>query len=467
MQRLAGRYELVAEVTRGKGRTLWQGHDVVLDRAVGILLLDRGHPQAAAVRDAAAAAARVEHPGLLRVIDADVDDDRVVVVTRWLPGRTLADRLASGPLPPGEAARVVAEVADALAGAAEDGVHHLVLDPRDVILTDHGAVLVGVGVRAALEGVPAEADAEAVDAWRLGALLYAAVTGRWPGHPCAGLPAAPTVDGRVARPRQVRAGVPTAVDDVAWRCLDPDAPEPLTSPAAVAEALGTAGAVPDGPDGPAWSAEGWPWMRMGLATIGAVVLAGAVLLGLQVWQDASRPGPSPRVPGTSGTPGTTASPTGTPGDGLAPVGIVSARAFDPAGNGEENDDEAANAIDGDPTTAWQTVTYATRDLGQLKPGVGLLLDLGVVTEVSGVELELVGRGTDLQVLASDRTTVRAGAADPTRGFTVIGAVRGAGDQVTLRTVEPVSARWVLVWLTALPVATDGYRGGVAEAVVLR
>jgi putative peptidoglycan lipid II flippase len=263
--------------------------------------------------------------------------------------------------------------------------------------------------------------------------------------------------------------VPTRLDDVVWRCLDPEAPEPLTTPAAVAEALSATGPDPEATEPPAWSTEGWPWIRMGLATVGAVVLAGAVLFGLQVWQDATRPGPSPTATATGTATATTSpSPTGsTPDDDLAPVAIVSARAFDPAGDGEENDELAAAAVDGDPTTAWLTVTYATRDLGQLKPGVGLLLDLGVATGVSGVELELVGRGTDLQVLASDRAAVPGGAANPTRGFEVVGAVRGAGDAVTLRTVEPVSARWVLVWLTGLPVATDGYRGGVAEVVVLR
>lgn len=463
MERLAGRYDLVTEVTRGQGRSVWQGRDVVLDRDVGILLLDRGHPRAVAVREAAAAVARIEHPNLLRVIDADVDDGRVVVVTRWLPGVTLADRLAAGPLPAAQAGHVVRQVADALADAAEQDVHHLVLDPRDVVLTDHGAVLVGTGVRAALAGVPADEDAQAVDAWRLGGLLYAAATGRWPGHPCAGLPAAPTVDGRIARPRQVRAGVAREVDDVAWRCLDPDAESPLTTPAAVRDALAELG-DPDHGRPADWLASDWPWVRMGLAAIAAVVIAGLALVAVAVWQDADRPGPG-TAPATdltrpTGTPSGTDEPTG-------PIDIVAASPHDPAGDGEENDEQAPDAVDGDPTTAWRTLTYTTRDLGQLKPGVGLLLDLGAVTDVGGVELELVGRGTDLQVLVSERDRLRATAADPLRDFTVLGSVQGAGDQVTLRSVQPMPARYVLVWLTGLPPAPDGYQGGVAEATVVR
>ncbi len=237
VERLVGRYDLIEQVASGKGRALWRGHDVVLDRPVGILVLDRDHPHATAVRAAALQAARIEHPSILRVVDADLDDGRVLVVTRWLRGTTLADQLLSGPLPPREAVRVTRDVAGALNAAAAEDVHHLVLDPRDVLLTDHGVVLVGVGVRAALAGVTPDADADQTDAWRLGALLYAALTARWPGEPCAGLPAAPMVAGQLPRPRQVRAGVPFDLDDIAWRALHPTVERSLRTPHDVADAL--------------------------------------------------------------------------------------------------------------------------------------------------------------------------------------------------------------------------------------
>ena len=137
------------------------------------------------------------------------------------------------------------DIAGALTAAAAEGVHHLVLDPRDVLLTDHGVVLVGVGVRAALAGVTPEGDPYQVDAWRLGAILYAALTARWPGEACAGLPAAPMVAGQLPRPRQVRAGVPVDLDDIAWRALHPSVAHPLATPQAVAEALDKLDAPPD------------------------------------------------------------------------------------------------------------------------------------------------------------------------------------------------------------------------------
>ena len=346
------------------------GRDTVLDRQVGVLLLDAGHPHAEAVRQAAQRASAVEHPGLLRVIDTAEDDGRVFVVTRWLAGSPLSEQLALGPLEPDEARNVVASVAEALAAAAAEGVHHLVLDPRDVLLTDHGVVVVGSVFARPSRGCPADDDAEQVDAWRIGALLYASLTAKWPGYACAGLPGAPVVGGRVARPRQVRAGVPSDLDEVAWRSLHPDVPRPLDSPAAIAAALeAVAQPEPAAPEQQPMSGTVWRWL--GLLLVVALFSVGAVLVAWQFWQNSERPD-EPAESAQTSTP----SPSPTSTDATAesrPLPIRRATAFDPAGDGTENDAEAPLAIDGDLATAWTTVTYASRNLGDLKPGVGLEL----------------------------------------------------------------------------------------------
>jgi hypothetical protein len=470
VERLAGRYDLDEEVARGRGRTLWRGHDSVLDRSIGVLLLDAGHPHADAVRRAAQLAASVEHPGMLRVIDTAEDAGRVFVVTRWLAGTPLSEQLAVGPLTTEEARFVVRSVADALAAAASEGVHHLVLDPNDVLLTDHGVVVVGIGVRAALEGVQPEADAERVDAWRLGALLYAALTAKWPGYPCAGLSGAPVVGGRVARPRQVRAGVPDDLDEIAWRALNPDHPAPLESPAAIASALAappdTSTPTPDAE--PAMTGAVWRWL--GLLLVLALFSTGAVLVAWQIWQSSDRVEPSE----TAGVPAPVASPSPTETVAEGPLRVRRAAVFDPAGDGTENDSDTGLAIDGDPTTAWTTVTYASRNLGGLKDGVGLQLDLGGQQSVGGIELQLVGRGSDVQVWAARSATDPRGGppetpdpADPLAGYKRLAGVRGASDLITWRFAPAVSTDRVVIWLKALPPSTDGYQGGVAEATLFR
>ncbi len=473
MERLAGRYDLDSEVARGRGRTLWRGRDIVLDRQVGVLLLDAGHPHSEAVRRAAQLASAVEHPGLLRVIDTAEDDGRVFVVTRWLAGSPLSEQLAVAPLDAEEARYVVASVADALTAAAAEGVHHLVLDPRDVLLTDHGVVVVGIGVRAALEGVPDDNDAQQVDAWRIGALLYAALTAKWPGYSCAGLPGAPLVGGRVARPRQVRAGVPGDLDEVAWRALHPDVPEPLDSPAAIAAAL-HAVAQPDSTALEPERMSGAVWRWLGLLLVLTLFSVGAVLVAWQFWQSSERPDEPAGSTSTSSPP---ISPATTPPSDRAgesgPLPIRRATAFDPAGDNTENDADTALAIDGDLATEWTTVTYASRNLGGLKPGVGLELSVGKEQSVIGVELSLVGRGADMQVWAARPTTDPQGqppatpdASDPLAGYRKLASVRGASDLVSLRFSPPVTTDRVLIWFTALPASEDGYRGGIVEVSVL-
>jgi hypothetical protein len=431
-----------------------------------VLLLDRDHPHADAVRQAAQQAAAVEHPGLLRVIDTAEENGQVFVVTRWLAGSPLSEQLAVGPLEPNEAAFVVESVSAALAAAAADGVHHLVLDPRDVLITDHGVVVVGIGVRAALEGVAADTDAEQVDAWRVGALLYAALTAKWPGYACAGLPGAPVVGGRVARPRQVRAGVPGELDDLAWRALNPDDPRPLETPAAIADALHEVRSTETASEPEPASGAVWRWL--GLLLVISLFSLGAVLVAWQVWQSSERaePVPAPAPTTVTATPTETAEATG-------PLTVRRAVAFDPAGDATENDADAALAIDADPATAWTTVSYASRDLGGLKPGVGLALRIADDQSVGGIELQLVGRGGDLQIWAARPRTDPQGPPpadpdpdDPLAGYRKLASVRGASDLVTLRFSPAVTTDEVLVWFTALPPSDDGYQAGVAEAVVL-
>jgi hypothetical protein len=145
---------------------------------------------------------------------------------------------------------------------------------------------------------------------------------------------------------------------------------------------------------------------------------------------------------------------------VGPIVIKAAKDFDPQGDGSEKPDEVPDAVDGDLSTAWHTLLYKQQDLAP-KHGVGLVLDLGSVQSIGAVRVDLVGTGTSVQVRAA--TTFGAEPAD----YGLLGSIAGAGQLVTVRAKSPVQARYVLVWLTRLPAAGGGYRGGVAEVSVLR
>ena len=195
---------------------------------------------------------------------------------------------------------------------------------------------------------------------------------------------------------------------------------------------------------------------IGLVLLAVVALAiaynlsrGRTPLGGQ--QD-SDPTPSATVVTTPSAPG---------GGELVAVEGVTADDFDPQGDPpEENPDDAANAVDGDPETSWSTSTYQQQlGPGGLKTGVGLLLDLGSVREVSALELDLAGSGTAFSVyLTEERPANVDGLAETGQEELPEGVVGLTG---------ATSGRYLVLWLTALPPTDDGrFRGEVVDLQVL-
>jgi serine/threonine protein kinase len=219
---LAGRYRLADLLSEtGQGR-FWLAHDDILGRAVAVHVLDADDPRAPALMRAAKSSASIVDARLLRVLDAETRDGIAYVVNEWGRGTSLDILLArSGPLPPRHAAWIVAEVAATLARAHELGHAHGRLNPENVLLDEAGAVrVIGFAVEAALYGLPPGTPAG--DVIDLAGILEAAVTGTWSGSSESAVPRTPQAHGHPLRPRQVRAGVPKALDDLCDHILNPD-----------------------------------------------------------------------------------------------------------------------------------------------------------------------------------------------------------------------------------------------------
>ncbi len=630
---LAGRFRLEDLLEDTAGARLWRATDQTLMRNVTVHVISQQDRRADALLAAARTSATVADGHLLRVLDAAAEDGVVYVVNEWGSGVSLDRMLEDGPLPPRRAAWVVKEVAEAISTAHRHGIAHGRLLPENVMVTEAGSVkLIGFVIDAVLRGRESirstggqplgEHEADVVN---LAALLYAALTGRWPGTEGSTVPTAPTDHGHVLRPRQVRAGVPRPLDAVCERVLNPgghggampietahevyaalsdyvgdpsvvpqvghepttvlgpgprtaaaddDGPptqlhpapgraDGTTGPNATSDAGGDGGATdnagnPDNPGNaggdaeatqagvpvfydedtgigwmtgarerglrsddsgrsappppvlpepepkplfapgpprstgaqapvrstghgngslpPAWGPDadaeppddttGWAgpgrpgdrpgrsWLRL------AAILAGVLVLvvGLVVAFNLGRGSDTPR----SATDGSSAGASPEP---PRPVDIAQVSDFDPeATPPEENPDLVPLATDGDPSTAWQTLTYKGRpDLGGLKSGVGLLLDLGSTTKVSAVRLTLIGSPTDLELLAAPDG---AGKPTSTDGLTKVAARSGAGTKVDLTLDKPTSTRYLVVWLTSLPPVSGGFKGQIAEVSVL-
>jgi putative peptide zinc metalloprotease protein len=155
-------------------------------------------------------------------------------------------------------------------------------------------------------------------------------------------------------------------------------------------------------------------------------------------------------------PGRPADPAGAAAAVLRPV---SAHGFDaltsPANDpGDENDDLARYAIDGNPATAWQTQYYYGNPVfSGLKTGTGLILDMGRPVRLRSVTVTFGSvPGADVSIEVGNDNT-RAAATLAT--FTTVAGARDIGGTYTFTCTGPARGRYVLIWFTKLPPAGSG------------
>jgi putative peptidoglycan lipid II flippase len=558
---LAARYRLEELIGESQPTVTWRAFDQVLSRSVLVHLLTPGDPGEDELLTAARKASVATDSRFLRVLDAVHSSDPAVgsyIVCEYATGQSLEMILSHGPLSGLEAAWVTREVADALAGVHSMGLYHRRISPETVIITPTGNVkIVGLLIEAALRpvanGVVHGADTpELIDVTDLGRLLYASLVSRWPGGPAFGLPNAPMVGQRWMTPRQVRAGVSPALDNVCDQILsDPPrhhAPAIITAGGlvtALTKVLGSADAAPDlerrlrqpvptvggssaAPDraasaqpvsslldqttirqeairtrtipaasappttqhtrvsaGRSPSGPGTPnrpagakasvpppttqqrrrrWIGLLLVLAVLLIAAGIISAIILDRRLSSSPEPTASSESTGSTPDR-------PPTKPKKLTIANARDFDPQGEDKtENPDEVSLAYDGNPTTRWRTVQYfGNPKLGNLKRGVGLVLDLDAPQAVRSVQVKLSGSGTavEFRVPQTDPSQTPKPPMNSDKRWRTVAAESKAGESATLTAEQGVTTRYVLVYLTSLPKEGNGYRGGIYEVEVMQ
>ena len=194
-------YELTERIKQVNGASWWRGWDGKLERDVSIWTLPIADPRVLKLQASASAAANLQDPRVLRVLDIVKNQTHFAVISEWVQGVTVAERVL-GRAPLKDAVEIVSSVIECLSSAHAQQVFHGAVGADDVIITNAGIKIRGFGIA----GVLTESfgiTAEAADIAAVGAIGYAAVTATWPLLTASTLPAAPSVNGVVVLPSQL------------------------------------------------------------------------------------------------------------------------------------------------------------------------------------------------------------------------------------------------------------------------
>lgn len=265
---VAGRYSIERELGRGGMGVVYLAREVRLDRPVALKVLPpvlaaQPGPRERFLREARTAA-KLSHPNIVPIYAVDEVGEFVFFAMAYVDGETLAERVRRrGPLPPSETARVLREVAWALAYAHGQGVIHRDVKPDNIMLESgtSRALVADFGIAAQVSGAagldggdvmgtpefmsPEQALGEPVDGqsdlYALGAVGYFAVSGRLPFQ---GVKPTEVLAKQVTEPArpvlEVAEGTPRRLAQVIDRCLSKERAERPESAAALADQLGLA-----------------------------------------------------------------------------------------------------------------------------------------------------------------------------------------------------------------------------------
>ncbi|MDL9947802.1 lipid II flippase MurJ [Gordonia sp. ABSL11-1] len=495
-----GRYRLLDHHGGTRGLQFWRALDINLDREVALTFVDadqlapppeRGEsakitdegPQGVLSRTLRLG--QISSAGVARVLDVVRGSSGGIVVTEWVPGSSLTEVARSQPSPIGAARAVRALAAAAEITHRSGGALSIDHPDRIRISTDGNAVLAFPGTLAG--------DDKSTDVRGLGAVLYALLLARWPldpengtdlvttddtTEPVGGLPIAePDDKGNPIEPRKARPETPFEISAVAARALDGQ--RGIRTAGTVQHVLDQATVVDLNTDMlPAITGDAPPiamtspqqekapeqqGRRNVALLVGAGLLTLFIVIALIVWAtnifgsdgdntDIDSILTTSSAPPAPGTARAAAPPPAAP----APIPLQGVSLVDLSNQPPDSTANLGNVISG-AAPPWRTDTYrGSADFGGLKPGLGLMFNLGGPKAVKTVTISSPTPGFAVSI----RTSATA---QPTLAQTrEIAAGTVNQPRTTITVPDPQQSPFVMVWLTSLPQAPNGYQAQIGQ-----
>lgn len=507
---LQKRYRLDHPIATGGMAEVWQGTDRVLKREVAIKVL---HPHLASDQDVvehfrkeAVTAARLSHPNIVPTFDAGITENGMFVVQGLINGLSLAEVLNTRHFTPYEAAAFGRQIADALDHAHQHEVIHRDIKPENLLLVDKcrrvmiadfgiakavvetadssrtmPGISLGTSAFCAPELAHGDPPTHLGDIYSLGLVLHEMVCGHLSAThvdeisvlhqqnngysaDCTALsPAFAAVIRRAtAKSPEDRYTSAGEMRDALVDCIktldppkDDDTQINLVNNTAALQLPSTTAGTSDNSPTPNYVASAAQRQQIEQArrasdsllkrsaiTVGVLVLlavATGTYLGSQIRKDKTV---TPQFDRQTAL--------------IRPAAVHS---FDPIGDRTENESQANAIIDGNPATTWSSETYASRSFGNLKTGVGVVVQLQNTETVSQIAIDSPSRNwaADLYISSASPSTM-AQLGNP------VGTLRGTQPGITTIKVPQVSGNTILVWFTDLG---DQNRVSVAEITASR
>lgn len=498
------RYELVEMVSSGRTANVFRARDHELERVVTIKVL---HPRLAAktreveqfLREGRLAAA-LAHTNIVTVLAEGDVAGAPYTVFEHVAGMTLRQLLQRAHrLPVARALEIGIGISDGLAHAHAHGYVHGDLKLEDVLLTTQGTPkLTGFGVDRSLVSSEKTSEGRAViggaesmvaeqsqtpdlgpqgDVYSLGVVLYELLTGELP-HP--GHDRVSVAIGRFSGTPHALSNKPERVPGRLDRTISKAlAQEPgnrfatmlvfghelrscrdeLSETTRPVRSSGTPGVrrprrkpvIPAAGASPSTGRRSTLSRRVLVPVLILAALAAAVLGLTEPWNSGQKPAavPKPAVRRIVHVKHRVVPPP--------PLPRLSAVAtYDPPpGDGAEHDEALRFATDGDTGTAWSTEWYHVQNLGDIKPGVGILLDARRAVRLQALSIQSDTPGFTAVVKTGSTTH---------GPFRPVSAQHLIGRRTTIALHVSQPGRYYLIWITGLDAETaPNYHADINEA----